>query len=140
MNTKTKGDIAESRALYEFIKRKIPVCLPFGDNQRYDMIAEFNGKLNRIQVKMSNEEDRGSIICYARSSTNHTTNKRLSGYEGEVDYFVFYNMTRDIIALVPIEELNGSQIVRLRVEPAGSINQYKVRYFSDYTFDKILDV
>jgi hypothetical protein len=48
MNNKTKGELSEARALYEFQKAGIPVALPWGDNQRYDMIAEFNGKLNRI--------------------------------------------------------------------------------------------
>ena len=76
MNNKTKGEFSEARALYEFQKYHIPVCIPWGDNQRYDLIAEFNGKFNRIQVKTSNEEDNGSIRCYCRSSKNHTTNKK----------------------------------------------------------------
>ena len=91
MNSKAKGQLSEARALYEFQKYHIPVCLPWGDNERYDMIAEFDGKFNRIQVKTSNEEENGAICCWARSSTNHTTNKQLSSYEGEVDYFVFVN-------------------------------------------------
>ena len=48
MNSKKKGDIGESRILYEFVKRGIQVAIPFGDNARYDLIAEFNGKLNKI--------------------------------------------------------------------------------------------
>lgn len=30
MNNKTKGDLSEARALYEFQKYNIPVCLPWG--------------------------------------------------------------------------------------------------------------
>lgn len=140
MNSKQKGDIAESKALYEFTKRGIPVSIPFGDNQRYDLIAEFNGKLNKIQVKMCNEEQNGAITCYARSSTNHTTNKKLSGYEEDVDYFVFYNVTYDIIALVSIKELNGAKSMRLRIRPPLSENQHQIRFFADFEFDKVLTV
>ena len=112
MNSKVKGQLSEARALYEFQKYHIPVCLPWGDNERYDMIAEFDGKFNRIQVKTSNEEENGAICCWARSSTNHTTNKRLSSYEGEVDYFVFVNQTYDLVAIVPIKEVGDKKLLR----------------------------
>ena len=91
MNNKSKGQISEARALYEFQKYGIPVCIPWGDNERYDLIAEFDNKFNRIQIKTCNEEQNGSIVCYTRSSTNHTTNKGLTDYIGQIDYFVFVN-------------------------------------------------
>ena len=31
MNSKTKGNISEAKTLFEFQKRNIPVCLPWGD-------------------------------------------------------------------------------------------------------------
>ena len=136
MNSKAKGQLSEARALYEFQKYHIPVCLPWGDNERYDMIAEFDGKFNRIQVKTSNEEENGAICCWARSSTNHTTNKQLSSYEGEVDYFVFVNQTHDLIALVPIEELESKKSIRLRLTPPANGQTKGIRYFADYSFDK----
>ena len=135
-NTKTKGQISEARVLYEFQKYHIPVCLPWGDNERYDMVAEFDGKFNRIQIKTANQEENGAVCCWARSSTNHTTNKKLSSYEDDVDYFVFVNQTRDWLALVPIEELNGQKSIRLRINPPLSTNGKTMRYFSDFTFDK----
>ena len=115
MNNKTKGEFSEARALYEFQKYNIPVAIPWGDNQRYDMIAEFNGKLNKIQVKTSNEEENGSIKCYCRSSKNHTTNKKCDTYQGEIDYFVFYNQTYDKIAIVPMEEIGDKKVISLRI-------------------------
>ena len=136
MNTKSKGQLSEARVLYEFQKYNIPVCLPWGDNERYDMIAEFDGKFNRIQVKTSNEEDNGAICCWARSSTNHTTNKKLSSYEDDIDYFVFVNQKYDLLALVPIEELKGNKSIRLRIVPPA-IGQVKgVRYFKDFSFEE----
>jgi len=138
MNTKTKGNISEAKALFEFQKFNIPVSLPWGDNERYDMIAEFGGKLNKIQVKTANEEGNGSITCYCRSSKNHTTHKELKTYENEIDYFVFYNQIRDIIALVPISEVGSNKTIKLRVEPPKNGQVCNIRFFSDYSFDKIL--
>lgn len=136
MNSKAKGQLSEARVLYEFQKYNIPVCLPWGDNERYDMVAEFDGKFNRIQVKTANEEENGAICCWARSSTNHTTNKQLSSYDGEVDYFVFVNQTRDQLALVPIEDLAGKKSMRLRIIPPANGQTKGIRYFEDYSFAK----
>lgn len=136
MNNKMKGEFSETRVLYEFQKYNIPVSLPWGDNQRYDMIAEFNGKLNRIQVKTSNEEENGAIKCYCRSSKNHTTNKKCDKYIGEVDYFVFYNQTYDKLAIVPMEEIGEKSTITLRLEPTKNGQNKGVRFFKDYEFEK----
>lgn len=135
-NNKAKGEYSEARALCEFQKYGVPVALPWGDNQRYDMIAEFNGKLNRIQIKTTNEEENGSIKCYCRSSKNHTTNKVCDRYVGQVDYFVFHNQTHDIIALVPIEVVGDKSVISLRIEPTKNGQQKGIHFFEDYTFDK----
>lgn len=139
INSKMKGQLSEARALYEFQKRNIPVCIPWGDNERYDMIAEFNGKFNRIQVKTSNEERNGAICCYCRSSTNHTTNKNLTTYVDDVDYFVFVNQTYDLVAIVPIEEIGDKKQIRLRIQPTANGQTTNVRFFSDFSFEKMFD-
>ena len=138
MNSKDKSNISESRTLYEFAKRDIPVCVPWGDNERYDLVAEFNGKFNRIQVKTCNEEENGGVRCYCRSSTNHTTNKNYTTYVGEIDYFVFYNQVHDLIALVPIQDIGDKKQIVLRYLPTANGQSKGVKFFSDYTFDKIL--
>ena len=62
MNTKDIGDIGEAVTLSELIKLQISVYLPFGENSPCDLIADFNGKLNRIQVKTSKEVKDGKIV------------------------------------------------------------------------------
>lgn len=53
MNSKRIGNIGEAQVLNKFVSLGIPVYIPFGDNEKADLIAEFNGKLNKIQVKTS---------------------------------------------------------------------------------------
>ena len=139
MNSKTKGDISESKALFEFQKRGIPVLIPWGDNLRYDMVIELNNNFYRVQVKTANEINNGSIKCYTRSSANHTTNKNLATYENDVDYFVFYNQDLDKIALVPIEDIGLKKSISLRIDSPKN-SQNNVKYFDDYSFDKIFHV
>lgn len=40
MLSKNKGELVEAVVLAELMKREIAVSLPFGDNQRYDMILD----------------------------------------------------------------------------------------------------
>ena len=139
MNSKDKGNLTESKALYEFIKRGISVYRPFGDNTRCDMIIDVNNNLYRIQAKTANEELNGSIKCYTRSSKNHTTNKRLDTYVGQVDYFVFYNESIDKMAIVPIDVIGNKKSINLRIERPKN-NQGNVYYFDDFSIDNILCV
>lgn len=139
MNSKDKGNIGEALALAEFTKRNIQVSIPFGDNARYDLIAEFNGKLNKIQVKYCNQKitPTGAIPCPCASSTNHTTNKNLTTYENDIDYFVFYIVEWNKLILVPIEKTEGKKILSFRnTKPANNQSNYNL--VDDYLFDKIL--
>lgn len=137
--TKEKGDVSEARTLFEFQKLGIPVSLPWGDNLRYDMVIELNGCLYKVQIKTSNEIVNGSIRCYTRSSKNHTTNKVYDIYENDVDFFVFYNQEMDKLAIVPIEDIGKQKSIALRIDKPSN-NQGNVRYFDDYSFEKILCV
>lgn len=141
MNSKNKGNIGEALALAEFVKRGIQVSIPFGDNARYDLIADFNGKLQKIQVKYCGQEENinHSIICPCASSTNHTTNKHYTTYENDIDYFVFYLAQWEKLLLVPIADIGSKKSIAFRmIKPLN--NQSNCTLVNDYLFDKILCV
>ena len=139
MNSKDKGNIGEAVVLAEFVKRGISVALPFGDNARYDLIAEFNGKLNKIQIKYCNQQisENNSISCPCASSTNHTTNKHYTTYENDVDYFCFYIVEWNECILVPIDVIGTKKVITFRQEKPKN-NQANVNLIQDYRFDTIL--
>lgn len=141
MNSKAKGNIGEAIILAEFTKRNIQVSIPFGDNARYDLIAEFNGKLNKIQVKYTSQiSENNSIVCHISSSTNHTTNKHYTVYANDVDYIAIYIEPWNESILIPISDCGKQKTFIIRKE-LGKNNQSKgIHLLSDYTFDKILCV
>ena len=140
MNSKNKGNIGEAIVLAEFTKRNIQVCIPFGDNARYDLVAEFNGKLNKIQVKYCGQETiNNSFECPCVSSTNHTTNKHLSTYENDVDYMAFYIIAIDKTLLVPIDKINGRKTITFRTELPKNGQRVGVNFVEDYLLDKIIE-
>ena len=141
MNSKDKGNIGEAIVLAEFTKRQIQVAIPFGDNARYDLIAEFNGKLNKIQVKYCGQiTENNSFICPCASSTNHTTNKHLSTYDNDVDYMAFYLVSIDKLLLVPIEKLKGRKTITFRLEPPKNGQTTGINLIEDYLLDKTIKV
>ena len=48
-----QGDFGERAALYWLVDQGAHVSIPFGHSPHYDLIADFGGRLARIQVKTS---------------------------------------------------------------------------------------
>ena len=141
MNSKDKGNLGQALTLAEFIKYNIPVAIPFGDNNRYDLIADFNGKLNRIQIKYCNQQtENNSIICPCSSSTNHTTNKHYTTYENDVDYICFYLPRWNKTMIIPIDVIGNRKEIYVRLDPPKNNQKSKITLVDDYSFDKILCV
>ena len=139
MISKEKGNIGEAVILAEFVKRGIQCSIPFGDNARYDLIAEFNGKLNKIQIKYCAQvTENNSIICPCASSTNHTTNKHYTTYENDVDYIACYVVPLDKSILLPIQEIGKRKTITVRITPTENGQQKGIHYIEDYSFDKII--
>ena len=133
MNTKNVGNVGEAITLAEFVKRGIPVYIPFGENERADLVAEFNGKLNKIQIKTSQKFEDNKITW--RLQTNTTTGSH--PYDRtQIDYFALYNVQTELLLLVPIEVLENRTWVTFSVPYKESTNQYKTLNYQDYLFDK----
>ena len=140
MTTKQIGNIGEAKVLSEFVRLGVPVYLPFGDNEKADLIAEFDGKLNRIQVKTSqkcvDDKMRFSLV----SSTVHRQNGVKHIYtDNEIDYFAFYNIERDKVYLVSINEKDlPKNEVTIRVYPPQNKNQFRTFLEEDFLLEKVL--
>ena len=46
-----QGNLGLGKAIEYFTSQSIPVAIPLNDTQKYDIIADFNGSLQRISVK-----------------------------------------------------------------------------------------
>jgi len=140
MNSKNIGNIGEAKALAKFVELGIPVYIPFGDNEKADLIAEFNGKLNKIQVKTSCKAKNGVMIFDLTSSTLHRKHGIKHIYTtNEIDYFVCYNIERDKLFLIPIEAATKSAIA-IRYLPAQNGQKTKIHFEADYLFEALLCV
>ena len=137
--TKQLGNIGESKTLDAFVEMGIPVYIPYGDNEKADLVAEFNGKLNKIQVKSSLKIEDG-LITVDVSSTHRKGGKSVrETYSVEdVDYFSIFNYESKLLILIPSNIVGGKSQLKISYPYKESTNQYKNINWEDYTFDKIV--
>ena len=106
-NTKAAGDITEAVVLAEFLRAGFPVCVPFGDNQRYDLVVEAGGRFLRVQCKTASlTSDRcggkGCIRFKARSGVHESR-----PYRGQADLFAAYSPDTRRIYVLAVDEVPG---------------------------------
>lgn len=140
MNSKRIGNIGEAKVLSKFVELGIPVYLPFGDNEKADLIAEFNGKLNKIQVKTSIKAEEGKMKFDLTSTIRKQKDYIKFNYSIEnIDYFALYNIERDKVFLISVEE-TGDTAVTIRYEPPKNGQKVGIRFEKDYLIENVLCV
>jgi hypothetical protein len=120
----------EAAILGELVRRGYQVLLPFGTNQRYDLVLDMNGEFVRAQCKTGRLR-KGVVIYPTKSVRVNMKQVLIRNYLGEVELFLIYCPETEGIYAVPVDEAPegyGS----LRVEPTRNGQAEKVRWARDY--------
>lgn len=132
MDSHRKGEFTEATVIAELKRRSIPVSLPFGDNERYDMVLETpTGALVRVQVK-TGWLTNGTIGFHTKTQHTNSTGNTYKKYQDDIDYFIVY--CHDLESLYLISEDEFEDAITLRVEQP-KIENRRIRWASDYEFD-----
>ena len=135
MNTKRLGNIGEIKTISKLVEMQIPVYQAFGDIEKADIVAEFNGKLNKIQIKSSTQTSE-DVTQFKISKTRINRNENVTSYytKNEVDYFALYSVVKDQIYLVSFEDSPSVGIPIRHTKPKNNqIDRAKMDY--DYLID-----
>ncbi|MBV9270758.1 MAG: hypothetical protein JO165_06670 [Candidatus Eremiobacteraeota bacterium] len=129
-NTKRIGDISEAAVALALLEAGYQVCVPFGENNRFDLVIERDNVLARVQVKTGRMRN-GSIVFNCFSSHTHRGGASARCYIGEIEYFGVYCPDFRSVYLVPVGDVN---VVRgyLRVEAAKNNQNRKLRWAQAY--------
>ncbi|MDO8729574.1 MAG: group I intron-associated PD-(D/E)XK endonuclease [Candidatus Omnitrophota bacterium] len=127
MHKKTKGTIAELHVCADLIKQGWHILLPYGENQRYDVVAEKEGRFLRIQVKYVTPKD-GRLYVNCQSSNNWSVEPYTSA---QIDVIAAFNPQDHRVYYVPVREICKTKMA-LRLEPAKNGQQKKIRYAKDF--------
>lgn len=129
-NTKIIGDASEAMMLAALISAGYHVAIPFGEDQRYDMIIDKNGVLARVQVKTGRLR-KGAILfnCY---SVHAHADQRLRTYRCSIELFGVYCPDIKEACLVPVGDVPRSCYGSIRVVPPKSGQRSRIRWARDY--------
>lgn len=129
-NTKTIGDITEAMVLAAFVAAGIPVSVPFGENQRYDLIADVHGTLLRVQCKTGRVAQSEAVLIF--NATSHDGHRARQSYRGQADLFAVYSPHTRQVYVLGVDEV-GETNVWLRLIPAKNNQEIGVRYADEHT-------
>jgi hypothetical protein len=124
------GQRTEGAILSELVRRGYAVLLPFGVNQRYDLVIDIEGRFVRAQCK-TGRLMRGVVEFRTRSVRSNTARTVTRGYVGEADIFLVYCRDTGRIYSVPVDEAPRGQMC-LRVEPTVNGQAHGVNWAKDY--------
>lgn len=138
MNSKRVGNIGEAMTIAKFVEKGIPVYIPFGDNEKVDLIVSINNILLKVQVKTSSRLKHGCLIFNSRSTTSDS-NTNVLYTEEDIDLYACYSLvTKELYILKRSEFSQG--LVSLRVEETKNNQIRNVKFAKDYTLDIYLNV
>ena len=124
-DTKRKGDISEARAIGALAEAGYFVSIPFGENQRYDLIADNGKRLLRVQVKTGRL--RNGVIIYSNCSSHAHRGGTQRPYFGEVELLAVYCPETRKVYLLPESQLVASR-AHLRIHPTKNGMKKGIRW------------
>jgi hypothetical protein len=129
-NSKAVGDATMSKVLAALVSRGKSVLIPFGDNARYDLVVEEDGRFTRIQCK-TGKVKRGAVVFAVASSQYHRGGKRRN-YHGQADAFGVFCLDNEKTYIIPIDDLPLVREAKLRLTAPGNSQVKGIRWAAQY--------
>jgi PD-(D/E)XK endonuclease len=120
----------EAAILAELVRRGYQVLVPFGINQRYDLVLDIGDRFIRAQCKTGRLRD-GVVRFSTRSIRSNTQQTFFRDYAGEVELFLVHCPETNGIYAVPVDEAPTSYGY-LRIEPTRNGQADRIRWARDY--------
>lgn len=138
LNKKQKGNLTELQCISAFYNMGYSVSIPYGENNRYDFIADVNGILLKIQVKTASSRDNGKTFDFSCRSSRINSKKVYSKKysKKEIDYFATYIYNK--CYLLPVEECSTSK--RIRFEKTLNNQDENTNFEENYRLEKQIEL
>lgn len=133
MESHRKGDLTEAEVIAALKRREIPVAVPFGDNERYDLLVEApDTRILRAQVKTGWTSD-GIVNFRGYSQHTNSTGNVYKKYGTDVDCFLVYSHDYERLFLVWADEFDSNMSIRVE---APDQNHDTINWADEYAFDE----
>ena len=135
INTKSTGNKAEIVIISDFIKNDIPVSLPFGDNQPYDIVIDTKDGFKSVQVKHGIFKN-GVVVADVRKRIGSSRIGYVT-YDDLVDYIAIWCEYLNKCYLLSMKECDNKTNIYLRVDkPKNNPCISTITWAKDYEFIK----
>lgn len=127
-----QGNLGLGKAIEYFVSHNIPVSIPLNDTQPYDLIADFDGKLQKVQVKISRATDNG--ISYAvqlrNTGGNRTGTVRQVAFDNTTSDYLFIYTANEKMYLIPTKDITAINAITVGIK----YTEYEVQIkpFADF--------
>ena len=132
---KKKGDLAELKVAADLADRGCALSFPYGEDCDYDLIADYEGILHRVQVKYTESDGRMVLVrCRSHSLTKGKIRHTKRYTAKMIDWIAVYDRTTDRCYYLPSSELGptGRSDLTLRLAPARNGQRVGIRPASEY--------
>lgn len=130
-NSKHRGDETESKIIHEMISSGYSVSVPFGDNDKYDLIVDDGDTLHRLQCKTAWENKSETIRFNTHSQTTADGTYHEETYQGRIDAFVVRYPEAEQLYWVDIGDATV-QKMELRFE--ADLDHPSINWAEEYEF------
>lgn len=130
-NSKAVGDETEARIILELIAHGYSVSLPFGDNDKYDIIIDDAGRLYRVQCKTAWRTSPDTIRFNTHSQTTKDGDYHESSYSGEIDAFLVRCPETETLYWIDIERAAKR---KMSIRSTAAIDHPSINWAEDYEF------
>jgi ABC-type Fe3+/spermidine/putrescine transport system ATPase subunit len=132
VNSKDRGDETEARAIREFVSSGHSVSIPFGDNDKYDVVVDNGQSLYRVQCKTAWKNKPETIRFNTHSQTTRNGEYHERTYQGDIDAFLVRHPETEQLYWIGVEDAT-EQKMELRFDAA--IDHPSINWAEDYEFD-----
>lgn len=116
------GSVTEAQILAALVSRGMNVLVPFSP-MPYDLVAEKDGKFQRVQCKTGALRD--GVIVFKDYSDDHES------YRGLVDVIAVYCPQNGKIYWIALDKVEGG-MQHLRIDPPKNGQRKKIRFAKDF--------
>ena len=131
-NSKDRGDETEARAIRDLVSSGSSVSIPFGDNDKYDLIVDDGENLYRVQCKTAWENKEETIRFNTHSQTTRDGEYHERTYHGEIDAFLVRYPKTETVYWIDIDDAT-EQKMELRFD--AEIDHPSINWAENYEFD-----
>lgn len=119
-----QGNLGLGKAIEYFTSQSIPVSIPLNDTQKYDIIADFNGGLQRISVKTSRyKSSNTSYEVLLKNTGGSSGNNKIRLFNNQDCDYIFIYTANEELYLIPSKEIQATNSICV----GNKYNEYKVK-------------